>query len=68
VSEGISGANHEVFRRQVLSGRTEHMLEQLPLVTYLTMAPFLGAAPALELIEEKLRAREQAPPAPRAQA
>ncbi len=68
VSEGISGANHEIFRRQVLGGRTEHMLEQLPLVTYLTMAPFLGPAPALDLIEEKLRARGQAPPAPRAQA
>jgi len=66
-SEAIAGAIQELFRHEVLAGRTESMLERLPLVAYLTLAPFLGVAPAIEFIEAKLRARRQGPPAPRAQ-
>lgn len=54
-SEAISGAIQELFRRQVTAGRGERMVELLPQAAYLTLAPFIGAQPALQLVEEKLR-------------
>jgi AcrR family transcriptional regulator len=52
-SEAISGAVHELMRKQVTAGRTEYMLEVAPQVIYVTLAPFVGPAAALRLIEEK---------------
>jgi AcrR family transcriptional regulator len=68
VSEGISGAIQELFRRQVMIGRGGQMLELLPLAAYLTLAPFIGSTSALELVKEKLRAPRQDPRGPRARA
>jgi AcrR family transcriptional regulator len=52
-SEAIAGAIHELMRRQVVAGRTERMLEILPQVVYVTLAPFAGPEAALRLIEER---------------
>lgn len=68
VSEGISGAIQELFRRQVVLGRGEQMLELLPLTAYLTLAPFIGSSPAIELIRSKLKAQRSDPREPRARA
>lgn len=61
-SEAISGAMHELFRRQVVSGQSDRMLELLPQAAYLTLAPFIGPAAALELIETKLRTTPRSSP------
>jgi AcrR family transcriptional regulator len=54
-SEVISGAIQELCRRQVVLGQGERILELLPQVVYLTLAPFIGPQPALELVESKVR-------------
>ena len=53
-SEAIGGANLELMRSQVVAGRTERMLEVLPQMGYVTLAPFLGPSRALRLVEEKV--------------
>jgi AcrR family transcriptional regulator len=53
-SEAIGGANLELMRSQVVAGRTERMLEVLPQMAFVTLAPFLGAPRALRLVEEKV--------------
>ncbi|HET8567054.1 MAG TPA: TetR/AcrR family transcriptional regulator [Solirubrobacterales bacterium] len=54
VSEAISGVIQELFRNQIVIGRGENMLELLPLIAYLTLTPFIGAASALDLVEAKV--------------
>jgi AcrR family transcriptional regulator len=54
VSEAVSGAIHELMRKQVTVGRTERMREIVPRVVYVTLAPYLGAEAALKLIEERI--------------
>ncbi len=53
-SEAVSGAIHELMRQQVLCGRTDRMLEILPQVAFVTLAPFLGAPAALEFVRAKV--------------
>lgn len=67
-SEGISGAIQELFRRQVVAGRGQDMLELLPLAAYVTLAPFIGVEPAFDLVEAKTRARRRDLPEPRGRA
>lgn len=62
-SEAISGALMELIRRQVRLGRSEQILETLPEAAYLTLAPFIGPAAALELVREKCRTRLELRPA-----
>lgn len=54
-SEAIGGAILELVRKQAMLGRTDRMLEILPQAAYVAIAPFTGAAEALELIQEKCR-------------
>lgn len=54
VSEAISGVIQELFRHQIVIGRGEQMLELLPLIAYVTLAPFIGAARAQDLVSSKL--------------
>ncbi len=61
-SEAISGAMLELFRREVVAGRGERMLELLPLAAYLTLAPFMGVPAALDLVESKVRERKRHSP------
>jgi hypothetical protein len=48
------------MRWQVLEGRTEDLMELLPQATYLVLAPFLGPAAALEMVESKVASVAQA--------
>jgi AcrR family transcriptional regulator len=52
-SEAIGGAILELIRKQAMLGRSEQMLAVLPQAAYVAIAPFTGAAEALELIREK---------------
>ncbi len=54
-SEAISGANEELFRVQVVRGRTELARELVPPGTYITLAPFIGAEAALDFVRERCR-------------
>lgn len=49
-AEAIAGAIHELMRHRVVSGRSEQILELLPLAAYICLAPFLGPAAAKEAI------------------
>ncbi len=63
-SEAIGGAILEVMRRQVLTGESERMLEVLPQLVYVALAPFVGPAMAMRLVSERCRARSERSPAP----
>lgn len=52
-SEAIAGAQLGLMRRQVILGRTAQMPEILPQCAYVALAPFIGPARAMELIETK---------------
>jgi AcrR family transcriptional regulator len=53
-SEAIAGAIYELFRKEAVEGRASRMLEILPHVVYVTLAPFVGAEEALRLIAERI--------------
>ncbi|HEX5712792.1 MAG TPA: TetR/AcrR family transcriptional regulator [Solirubrobacterales bacterium] len=55
-SEAIGHAILGVMRWQVMEGRTEDMMELLPQAAYLVLAPFLGPAAALELVQNRVAA------------
>ncbi len=55
-SEAITGAIGGLMRWQVAAGRTEQLLEIFPQSAYVTLAPFLGATAAIELVEAKAAA------------
>ncbi|HET7443046.1 MAG TPA: TetR/AcrR family transcriptional regulator [Solirubrobacterales bacterium] len=50
-TEAITGAIFGLMRRQVLQGRGAAMLEVLAPAAFVTLAPFLGALPALRFVE-----------------
>jgi AcrR family transcriptional regulator len=52
-SEAIAGAILELMRRQAVEGRIDRALALAPQVVYMALAPFVGPAAALELIEGK---------------
>ncbi|HKF83159.1 MAG TPA: TetR/AcrR family transcriptional regulator [Solirubrobacterales bacterium] len=54
-AEAIAGAIHELFRLRAEAGETERMVELLPQAAYLALAPFLGAAAAIEFVQAKVR-------------
>ena len=58
-SEAIGSAILGLMRWEVLEGRTEEMMELLPQAAYLVLAPFLGPAAALRLVEAKVAAADQ---------
>jgi AcrR family transcriptional regulator len=60
-SEAIGGAILGLLRWHVREGRTEKTLEVLPQAVYLALAPFVGAAAAMDLVEAKVAAEEAAP-------
>jgi AcrR family transcriptional regulator len=60
-SEAISNAILGLQRLRVLEGRTEQMLELLPEAAYLALAPFIGPAAAIELVETKVAAARETP-------
>jgi AcrR family transcriptional regulator len=59
-SEAVGNAILGLMRWQVLEGRTEDLMELLPQATYLVLAPFMGPAAALEVVESKVAAVAQA--------
>ena len=59
-SEVIGNAILGLMRWQVLEGRTEDLMELLPQAAYRVLAPFVGPAAALELVESKVAAGAQA--------
>lgn len=54
-SEAISAASEELFRHQVARGRAARARELTPQAAYVALAPFLGAAAALEFVTERCR-------------
>jgi AcrR family transcriptional regulator len=56
-SQAISGAVFEIIRRYVARGESAALVQRLPQLSYIAIAPFTGAVEAIELLEE-LRARE----------
>jgi AcrR family transcriptional regulator len=50
-SEAITGAIFEVIRNDAARGETARLLERVPQLTYLGLAPFVGASRAIELVE-----------------
>jgi AcrR family transcriptional regulator len=58
-SEAISGAIFEILQRQVALGECTELPRRLPQLSYIALAPFMGAEEAVRLIEE-LSARELA--------
>lgn len=64
-SDAIGGAILELIRTEVLAGRTEAMPGILPQVSYVTIAPFLGASATLDFLAEKTSSElEGSPPFP----
>jgi AcrR family transcriptional regulator len=55
-SEAIGHAIIGLMRWQVVEGRTAQMMELLPEVVYLALAPFSGPAAAIELVETRVAA------------
>ncbi len=54
-SEVIGAAILGLMRWRVIEGRTDQMLELLPEVAYLALAPFIGPAAAARLVRAKVR-------------
>jgi AcrR family transcriptional regulator len=59
-SEAIGGAIVGLMRWQVMEGRTGESLEALPEIVYLALAPFIGPAAAMDLVEAKVAEGEAA--------
>jgi AcrR family transcriptional regulator len=55
-SEAIGGAIMELMRRQATRGKSKQMLELLPQVVYVALAPFIGPQRAIETVEQRLAA------------
>jgi len=55
-SEAIAASVLGMMRQVVCEGRTERLLEILPQSAYVALAPFIGPAPAMELVEAKVAA------------
>jgi AcrR family transcriptional regulator len=55
-SEAIAASVLGMMRWVVYEGRTERMLEILPQAVYVALAPFIGPAAAMELVETKVAA------------
>jgi AcrR family transcriptional regulator len=55
-SEAIGHAIIGLMRSQVVEGRTEQMMELLPEAVYLALAPFIGPAAAIEVVETRVAA------------
>jgi AcrR family transcriptional regulator len=64
-SEAIAGAALEPLRHQTVADRADQALELAPQIVYIALAPFMGPAEALELVESKCAAASSAPPARR---
>jgi len=62
-SEAIAASILGLMRRTVDEGRTERMLEILPQASYVALAPFIGPAAAIDLVETKVAAAGGAPTA-----
>jgi AcrR family transcriptional regulator len=52
-SETIAGAIFEIVAEEIHRGRTERLPELLPLITYITLAPFTGPEQAARIGREK---------------
>jgi AcrR family transcriptional regulator len=55
-SEAVAASVLGMMRWVVYEGRTERMLEILPQSAYVALAPFIGPAAAMELVEAKVAA------------
>ena len=50
-SEAVTGAIFEVIRSHTAKGEASRLVALVPQLTYLGLAPFTGAAEAIELVE-----------------
>jgi AcrR family transcriptional regulator len=55
-SEAVGGAIWETLRRHVLAGRGKDVTELIPQAVYLALAPFVGAADALQYVDTRVAA------------
>jgi AcrR family transcriptional regulator len=51
-SQASAGAIFEIIRRHIAQGRVRALTAQLPILTYIAIAPFTGAERAIGLVEE----------------
>jgi AcrR family transcriptional regulator len=51
--EGIAGGIFEIIAEEILRGRAERLQALLPLVTYITLAPFIGPQEAVRIAGER---------------
>jgi AcrR family transcriptional regulator len=64
--EAIAGGVFEIIAEEVLRGRAERLTEILPLITYITLAPFVGPEEAVRIGQEQPLAVGSEPTAGRA--
>ena len=50
-SDAITGAIHHIIRRDVAAGETANLLQRLPGLAYIALAPFIGATEAANTVE-----------------
>ena len=62
ISEAIVGAIMEAVAFHIRHGRAEELIDLLPVLTYLILAPFLGARAASEFVAGKRRELETSTP------
>ena len=60
-SEAITGAILELVHHDVARGRTAELPQRLPQLTYIVLAPFVGADEAIRLVTEIRTANDRAP-------
>jgi AcrR family transcriptional regulator len=56
--EAIGGGIFEIISEEILRGRAERLQALLPLVTYITLAPFIGPQEAVRIAHERPLTRE----------
>ncbi|HST32873.1 MAG TPA: TetR/AcrR family transcriptional regulator [Solirubrobacteraceae bacterium] len=61
-SEAITGAILELVHHDVARGRTAELPRRLPQLTYIALAPFVGADEAIRLVNDIRTANDSAPP------
>jgi AcrR family transcriptional regulator len=66
-SQAITGAIFEIIQRDIAAGQVADLPRQLPLLTYIAIAPFTGPEHAISLIDE-LKSRPARSSRPRAAA
>jgi AcrR family transcriptional regulator len=59
IGQASAGAIFEIIQRQTARGEADRLIEHLPELTYIAIAPFTGAEEAIELVEQMVARRER---------